>query len=292
MSFADLLHEATAWPAPSRSTALSLLVAVHCPELLDPRERKGMGLHPLLIPLGREPDGTVLGFLRWPTPDEGSPLPIVRQGAHGLELVARSTDEWLHRELAIRDATEGDAPGPLLEATNREGELYPLGGVAISGLPLKAYVLLKTGATFEFHEKLVEAHLAKGDTQAARITADRACRVATGWARPQAYRALLLQRLGDAEIARDSAVAALTEPVFTLGMPFEPVARLAGWKGDITSASFRSLATNPAKPLLDRAAHVMDAVAVEGSDWDATRGPLAALYTEAGLTDMARVVAG
>lgn len=289
MRHADALRAVGLEP-PSRLEALLMYLAGGNPEIVDPSERRGV--HPLLVPLARDDQGHVLAFLRWPTPPPNAPLPIVRQEGAQLRLLANSTDELLRRELATRDATPGEAPGALLEAANQAGTLYEPGELLRSGLPLKAFLLVKVGVTPEFFEELALAHLERGDEQAALITADRGCMGAPGWARPHAFRAQLLEQLGRIEEARDSARMALLEPVWTLGRPFEPVARLAGWRDPITSVSYRRLATDPDKPILDRAAHLMDAVAVEGGAWDDVRLQLAAMYAEAGLDEMARFVAG
>ena len=70
------------------------------------------GLHPLLIPLAQgpvaqthTPNAAVKGgeaftcLLRWAEPSAANSLPVVRMSANApaLELLARSTDEYLHR---------------------------------------------------------------------------------------------------------------------------------------------------------------------------------------------------
>ena len=45
-------------------------------------------------------------------------------------------------------------------------------------------------------------------------------------------------------------------------------------------------------PVLDRAAHRLDAAFVDGEPWDAVRAPLAAMYAESGLSAVASLVAG
>jgi len=260
--------------------------------LLDPTDRAG--LHPLVLPLVREADGPIIGLLRWPTPDPDTPLPLVRQlpdRPEMLDLVSISTDAHLHRHLATREARGEDLPQALLDAVNAPGELYHRGQLAGTGLPLKAYLLLRVGESHAFFEELVEAHLAKGDQTAAAVTADRACRQDHGWARPWVFRAHLLERLGQVDEARDTARLALAEPVWTFGHPFGPLATLAGWDR-VTSVAYQKLADNPDKPPADRAAHRMDATSIDGGDWDAIRDELADLYRQAGLEGVAALVAG
>lgn len=290
-SHAEVL-KAVGAPVPPRLPVLLTSLLGAGGTILDPNERAG--LHPLVIPLVREADGPVLGLLRWPTPDPDMPLQLVRQRPDRpamLELAAISADTHLHRHLAIREARGESLPDALVEAVNAPGTLYTSGQLATSKLPLKAYLLVRVGETHAFFEELCEAHLAKGDTTAAAVTADRACRQDHGWARPWVYRAHLLDRIGQHEEARDTARLALAEPVWTFRHPFGPLARLAGWEVE-TSIAYRKLADNTEKPPADRAAHLMDATAIDGGDWDSIRGTLAALYREAGLTEVARLVQG
>ena len=283
----DTLRDLARVEPPARLAALELLLAGGSHDLLDPRQ--SAGVHPLVVPLARDSQGHILGLLRWPTAPEGMHPPVVRQAGPQLSLVARSVDAWVHAELAHRDA-RGEALGGLLTAANDPGHLYAAGQLAASRLPLNAYLLLKVGVTFDFFEELIEAHLEKGDEKAALVTADRACREAPGWARPQAIRARTYERVGRLEEARDGARVALLEPIWTLGEDPQGVAVLAGWTEPVTGAPFRRLAEDASKPPADRAAHLMDAVAADGGDWDAARAELGALYREAGLDDIAAFV--
>jgi hypothetical protein len=275
---------------PPRLRELLLLLASGGASPVEPDEVEGV--HPLVIPLALEPGGALLGLLRWPT---GSVLPLVRQHALGprrgsLDLVALDVDAAVHRILVLRESQGEELGGALLAAVNRPGVLYQPGDRARSGLPLNAYLLLRVGESHSFFDELVDLHLERGDKTAALVTADRACRVAEGWGRPQASRALLLEKLGQTEEARDAAAAALAEPLWTLGHPFDAIAPLAGW----TSASgepFRRLGLDPTRPPADRAAHLMDAHAVDLRPWDELRPTLVDLYREAGLPEVASLVA-
>lgn len=285
MNHSDLVRSLAGVAPPNRLRALMLYLAGGSFEIVDPRQRSGV--HPLVIPLARDDQGHTIGLLRWATPPADLPMPLVRQRGPQLDYLAGSADEMLRRELATRDV-RGESLDALLAVANEAGPLYEVGEVARTGLPLKAFLLLKVGVGFGFLEELAEAHLDRGDPQAALVTADRACRITTGWARPHAFRALLLNRLGIADEARDAARVALLEPVWTLGIPYERVAELAGL--DATSAPYRALAQRADRPVLDRAAHLLDAVAIEDGDWDRVRPELARLYEQAGLTALAGFV--
>lgn len=292
MSHAAFLSDVADATPPTRLEALLRWMALHG-TVVPPTERAG--LHPLVVPVGREADGCTLGLLRWPTPHDGMAMPVVRQAAHDperrwtIELVATDVDTLLLEQLVRADAAGAAVDPRLVEAIDAHGALYAPGTLAASRLPLPAFLLTKVGAVHGFFEPLAEKHLAKGDPVAAKVTADRSCRLSEGWGRPYAYRALLLARLGEHEEARDAAVAAIGEPAWTMFHPFDDVCRIAGWTHK-TSIGYRRLLANTKKPAADRAAHLMDAIAVEGGDWDSCRTELAALYAEAGLDAVSRFV--
>lgn len=250
---------------------------------------------PLFLPVARLEDGRPIGILQWPTPLEDTPMPVVVQDATGgVDFVAASVDDWLHRELVVREAV-----GPLdpdwIDRANADATLYSLGTRAITGLPVAAYLLLKVGPTPELLEDLSRRHLDKGDEMAALVTADRSCRGVPGFARPHGFRALLLARLRRLDEARDAARAAFLEPLWTLGLPFEPVARLSGWTGAIDGAPFHRMAAKPGKLPLDRAAYLLNAVWIDGLTagapmWATHREAVAALYREGGLPEIAELV--
>lgn len=287
MSYEDFLRDVAGVTPPSRLRAL-LMYFVGSLEIVPPEKTEGV--HPLVIPIGEDEDGHLYGFLRWSTPTANLPLPIVRQVNSSLHLMANSADEMLHRELAWRDTADNENPGALLTAANRDEVLYEIGAVAMTGLPLPAYFLLKVGVPTSFFDELIRGHMERGDETAAMVTAERACSAAHGWGRPHVMRTKLLIELNKFEEARDSARAALLDPVWTLGSPFEPIARLAGWKDPITSQPYRDLSEDESKLPLDRAAHLMDAVTVEGGNWHACRAPLAGLYKDAGLDSLAAFI--
>lgn len=292
MNHVTFLQRIAGVAAPPRLPTYLVALAGRGGQVLDPGDRAS--LHPLIVPLVREPSGAVQGLLRWPTAPTGLPLPVVRQGGEPhdrwtLELVATSVDQALHRELATRDASGESFAPALLDELARAEPLYAPGQFVASGLSLAAYRLLRIGETHAFFEQLAERHLAKQAPLAAQVTADRSIRVAPGWARPMAYRALLLDRLGEHEQARDSAASALADPVWTLGHPFDRVATIAGWQ-KISGEPFRRLARAQSKLPADRAAHLLDALAVEGGDWSQDRSELAELYAQAGLDAVAALV--
>jgi hypothetical protein len=246
------------------------------------------GLLPLLVPLGRRGD-EIVGILRWPTPESDTPNPVVRTHGHQLHLVAPSVEALLHRSLVELDA-RGAWDFAFAVAADPEGSLYTRGALAASRLPLPAYLLMKVGVDHDFFAKLIDRHFERGDETAALVTGDRVARESYGFARAVALRAHSLARAGKMTEAAEAARTALYQPVWTLGEPFAPFARLAGWKSPVTSIAYQRLATDTTKLPADRAAHLMDQVAVDEGDWDAIRPELAALYQEAGLAEVAELV--
>lgn len=286
MRHADILTAAGA-KVPARLRAFLALLAGMEGELMDPTDRGE--LHPLVIPIAREKSGVVVGLLRWPTPDASMELPVVRAGTLGMTLWAGSIDQLLHAELATRDVDGEDSSG-LLAAANRDEVLYQPGWVRESGLPLKAYLLMRVGGLPHLYEELALGHQEKGDTMSAAITAERSGSAAPGWARPQAFLSRLMAKQGRPEPAREAARAALTLPLWTLGMPFEEVAERAGWSSPFKADPYRILAEDESKPPLDRAAHWMDVWAIEQRPWSELRPTLSSLYREAGMEDLADFV--
>jgi hypothetical protein len=286
---ATLIERAAARP-PSRLRELLVLLASGGATLVEPEEVEGV--HPLVIPLALEPGGALIGLLRWPADDR---LPVVRQHAAGprrggLDLVAPDVDAAVHKALVLRDARGEPLGEAMLAAVNRHNPLYQPGDLARCGLPLNAYLLLRVGEGFAFFDELVELHEERGDTMAAQVTADRACRVAEGWGRPHASRALLLERLGNLEEARDAAAAALAEPLWTLGHPVESIGRLAGWTR-FSGDPFRKLALDEQRLPADRAAHHLDAHLLDALPWDLLRPTLVPLYEQAEMPHIAQLVA-
>jgi len=231
------------------------------------------GLCPLLEPLSRDAGGTT-ALLHWPTAPAGMPLPVVRQVGMSVRLLAASTEQFLHRVAVLREAAGRD---PGLDA------IYVPGTQRASKLPVQAYLLLKVGGLPEIYEALALRHEEKGDLKAAMVTLDRCAGLFPEWGRFHVLRAQIYVHQGRDEEARDAARGALSQPIWTLGAPLADVAALAGVT--LSPEHYRALEG----PVLDRAAHLLDAAFLEG-DWGAVRQPLAALYREAGLDKVADFV--
>ena len=96
----DYLRDVASVPHPADfQPQLELLVRIltgtrGC-TMLSPSDRRG--LHPLVIPLARDPaDDTVIGLLRQPLKPQLD-LPVVRAGAKGLDLLAPNVELFIRR---------------------------------------------------------------------------------------------------------------------------------------------------------------------------------------------------
>lgn len=349
---------------PPRLALLLNVLACRAPdeELLAPTQRGH--LLPFLVPLSRNTrTGRVTALLRWPTPPDEMPLPIVRtnpvpnDGAQGgaavngddrrrrhrrgqrqrqhygrglgVELAANSVDQFLHRDVATRDArgddidgrhAADDAEADAIARVRPPQSIYRTGAVHEFGHGLERYLALHAGAFPDVYERLAEHHLAKGDSESALVAMERASSLFKGWARSHCYRAVLLQRLGRVQEARDAARLALQLPLWTIGPhdSLASVAALAGYREpDSLARIYRRLADDERREevaqggksaeqvALDRAAFTLDAVIAEADcgsngndedgdeeeeDWETVRERLATLYEEARMPQLAYFV--
>lgn len=113
---------------PSDLPALLQLLHYRGEEPVSPAAGKDLGLHPLVVPLTAAADGDYTCLLRWPTPVDGAPIPVVkaRGGLNGLRLVAQSTLELAHRLAAEEDHAQGKEA----DWVRLDGEVGKKGGLA------------------------------------------------------------------------------------------------------------------------------------------------------------------
>lgn len=296
---------------PRLGTLLDLLQTVKGEELVAPSDRAA--LHPLFVPLTRK-GPTYTGVLRWPTPPEDLPLPIVQTDGLGMRLLSNDP-EHLIRRLVV----EADAEGhPDLDAVVAAGNAglaadahYKQGDVQALGLGVEKYLLMRVGPFADAYETLAEGHLARGDEQSALVAAERANAVFKGWGRPYAFYAQLLASLQNRELEqKDAAKVAMRLPLWTAAYDRPSLDRLVKLSGYTEVASARQLYEKmaadqqrdkitegkaPAQVALDRSAYVMDAVMFQeegggGGGWAAARADLAQLYEEGGVPELATFV--
>ncbi|PSC67647.1 Cyclin delta-3 isoform 1 [Micractinium conductrix] len=269
---------------------------------VSPAQRQG--LHPLAIPLAQQPGGELTCLLRWPEGHKGMELPVVSQARDGTQvrLVARSVEEYLHRALAEEEAGGGGAVAAA--AGGDSGALYARGAFAASKLPtMDAYLTRKAGMFPDVAERLVQAHLDKGDQMSALITGEWYMRNTffPGWGRPYEFNSQLLARVGRGEEARDVARIALRMPWWSFVDGFagmRDAATLSGGTIEIRAAmdeqdemsnmpGMKTAVKTEKQQQMEEADWLMNAVAAGEKGWDEVRGGVAERYAAAGLTEVA-----
>ncbi|KAG8469975.1 hypothetical protein KFE25_006430 [Diacronema lutheri] len=293
--------------------------------LLDATDRHG--LHPLVVPL----------FTRAapasPTGERERVVGLLARAPPGAEWCAVETSraaDWTanalvplgpvrslaHRLVAEAHHADARAAAPLVELASRApaGERAPLFDGAdpiLRTLGLSKYLLMRAGAFPDVWATLVDAHLARGDATAALIAAERCTGLNKGWGCALWAQSRLAARLGRPEEARDFALAALLEPLDTLGVDVPTARRAAAVPDDISVVRYRAaLAERRGAPARGapaareeprtqaeiaarRAADALDDAVEAGAGWSAfDTHSLAAAYDDAGSSALGAVVRG
>ncbi|XP_065873104.1 protein IN CHLOROPLAST ATPASE BIOGENESIS, chloroplastic-like isoform X1 [Euphorbia lathyris] len=286
----------------------------HLPHLLRLLKTRGeciispglkQGLIPLVIPLAKNSSGAVIGLLRWPTAPAGMEMPVVEVHKHGVWLLAKTVDQFIHRILVEEDAKmTSKCKEELFCAAADAGEnLYTMGDFAESKISdLDVYLIKKVGLFPDVLERRAMRHFAKGDHVSALITAEFYTKKEhfPGFGRPFVFNAEVLLKIGRKLEAKDAARGALKSPWWTLGCRYQEVARIAEWEDEqieyikerVTDAGRQAdlnKGKDPAQIALDEAAFLLDLASVEGT-WDESVDQIAACYKEAGLNDIAKFI--
>lgn len=219
---------------PKALGALQRILVAKGKEEVAPEDR--FGLHPLMIPLARDPEtGGYTGVLR-PLRGRGTEAPIAEAHVeHGgaLRLVATSAERLARFYLVEEDAREGGREGPAAKAAGKSFEELHAMGTVEKG-KVNAFLARQVGGLPGVVERLAWGHMDKGDKESALVTADWYKRQDhfPGWSQPLNFSAWLLNSIGRDEEARDSARAALAmAPWWTLGASFGPTRQLANLPG-------------------------------------------------------------
>jgi len=284
-----------------------------------PSERSG--LHPFIVPLTEAPNGGPLTcVLRWPEGHKGMELPIVRMGRgdRTMELLARSSAEYLHRALAEEDYLQNNSPGGTKLVAAAAGEagkaIYESGAVTQSGLPtVEAYLARKTCLSPAICESLALAHLTKGDTMSGLITAEWYMRQGNfpDWGRPYEFACELLAEHGRPEESRDMARIALRTPWWSLQNGYEAMKTTAGMdriaqgadatraaleeqdemaNGGALQGKFRTNPKTEKQKRMDEMMHLLNKAAAGEVSWDAIRKDVGKELNAAGLDVVAKFV--
>ncbi|KAE9613038.1 hypothetical protein Lal_00027533 [Lupinus albus] len=271
--------------------------------IISPGARQG--LIPLAIPLSKNTSGTVTALLRWPTAPPDMEMPVVEVNKHGVWLLAKSVDQFIHRILVEEDAKNSqDRNEELFYASAEAGvKLYRKGDFAESKISnLDVYLLKKVGIFPDIIERKVKRHFEEGDHVSALITGEFYTKKEhfPGFARPFVFNAEVLLRVGRNVEAKDAARGALKSPWWTLGCEYEEVAHIAQWEDEqieyikerVTEEGRQEdlkKGKAPAQVALDEAAFLLDLASIEGT-WDEYVEQIAKCYEEAGLDDVAKFI--
>ncbi|CAK7337705.1 unnamed protein product [Dovyalis caffra] len=248
-----------------------------CGSIVPPGAKKG--LIPLAIPLARNGSGALIALLRWPTAPPGMEMPVVEVCKHGVWLLAKTVDQYIHRILVEEDANIfSKSNADLFHAAADAGDnLYTKGDYAKSQiLDLDVYLLRKVGLFPDVLERKVMHHLQKGDHVSALVTGEFYTNKKhfPGFARPFAFNAEVLLKFNVAQIAQweDEQIEYIKEKMTEEGR-----------QEDLNKGK------EPAQIALDEAASLLDLASVEGT-WDEAVEHIAECYKHAGLHNVARFV--
>ncbi|CBI21392.3 hypothetical protein VitviT2T_010997 [Vitis vinifera] len=286
----------------------------HLPQLLKMLQVRGesvispgakQGLIPLAVPLSKNRSGAVTSLLRWPTAPPGMEMPVVEVRKHGVWLLAKNVDQYIHRILVEEDANHSEKRNDeLFHASADAGKkLYRKGGFAESQLlNLDVYLLRKVGLFPDVLERKVMHHFEKGDHVSALVTGEFYTKKKhfPGFGRPFVFNAEVLLKVGRTLEAKDAARGALKTPWWTLGCKYQEVADMAQWEDEQIEYIKEKVTEKgkqedlqkgkpPAQIALDEAAFLLDLASVEGT-WNDFVERIAECYKEAGLHDIARFV--
>ncbi|XP_045795964.1 protein IN CHLOROPLAST ATPASE BIOGENESIS, chloroplastic-like [Trifolium pratense] len=286
----------------------------HLSQLLSILKTKGetiispgakQGLIPLAIPLSKNSSGAVTALLRWPTAPPKLEMPVVEVRKHGVWLLAKTVDQYIHRILVEEDAKDSQERNEeLFHASADAGEkLYRKGDFAESGVSnLDGYLLKKVGIFPDVLERKVRRHFDEGDQVSALVTGEFYTKKEhfPGFARPFVFNAEIMLRVGRKVEAKDAARGALKSPWWTLGCMYRDVANIAQWddeqieyiKEKVTEEGRQEdlkKGKAPEQVVLDEAAFLLDLASIEGN-WDDYLEQIAKCYAEGGLNDIAKFI--
>lgn len=213
-------------------------------------------------------------------------------------------EEYVHRAVAEEESGSGGS-GAVAAAAGEEGAaLYEVGAYATSGLPtLDAYLTRKAGMFPDVAERLVQAHMGKGDQMSALITGEWYMRNShfPGWGRPFEFNSQLMAGVGRKEEARDMARIAMRMPWWSFADGFAAMRDAAGMSGGVADVrraleeqdqmsdmpGMKTVIKTEKQLQMEEADWLLNAVAAGEAGWDDVRADVAERYAAAGLTPVA-----
>ncbi|BAS81913.1 Os03g0109700 [Oryza sativa Japonica Group] len=98
---ASFIKEVAATDPPEHLSSLLNVLQARGEKLVSPGAKRG--LIPLVVPLAESPAGNLTSLLRWPTAPSGMEMPVVEVRNHGLWLLAKNVNQYIHRVLVEAD---------------------------------------------------------------------------------------------------------------------------------------------------------------------------------------------
>ncbi|KDO79160.1 hypothetical protein CISIN_1g018628mg [Citrus sinensis] len=197
-SFPDhisFIKDVAAAQPPQHLSHLLKLLKARGESIISPGAKQG--LIPLAIPLAKSSSDALTALLRWPTAPPRMEMPVVEVWKHGVRLLAKNVDQFIHRILVEEDAKNLlESSGMLFHAAAEAGEkLYKKGNFAKSQISdIDVYLLRKVGLFPDVLERKVMQHFAKGDHVSALVTGEFYTKKEhfPGFARPFVFNAEIL----------------------------------------------------------------------------------------------------
>ncbi|KAK7252819.1 hypothetical protein RIF29_37038 [Crotalaria pallida] len=299
----SFVKDVAATQPPHHLSHLLTILKTRGESIISPGAKQG--LIPLAIPLSKNTSGAVTALLRWPTAPPEMEMPVVEVNKHGVWLLAKSVDQFIHRILVEEDAKNSQERNEDIFYASADAleKLYRKGDFAESKISnLDIYLLKKVGIFPDIIERKVIRHFEEGDHVSALVTGEFYTKKEhfPGFARPFVFNAEVLLRVGRNVEAKDAARGALKSPWWTLGCKYEDVANIAQWEDEqieyikekVTEEGRQEdikKGKEPAQVVLDEAAFLLDLASVEGT-WDEYLDRIAECYEEAGLKDVAKFI--
>lgn len=300
---ASFIKDVAVTEPPEHLQHLLRMLQVRGEPIISPAAKQGM--IPLTIPLSRNRSGFVTALLRWPTAPPRMEMPVVEVRKHGVWLLAKNVDQYIHRILVEEDANiSQERNDELFHAAADAGtKLYKKGDFAESQISsLDVYLLRKVGLFPDILEHKVMQHFEKGDHVSAMVTGEFYTNKEhfPGFGRPCVFNAEILLKVGRTLEAKDAARGALKSPWWTLGCEYQQVANIAQWDDEQIEYIKEKVSEEgrqedlkkgkePAQVALDETAFLLDLASIDGT-WDDLVERIARCYKEAGLQDIANFV--
>ncbi|XP_061958494.1 protein IN CHLOROPLAST ATPASE BIOGENESIS, chloroplastic isoform X3 [Populus nigra] len=299
----SFIEEVAATQPPQHLHYLLKMLQTRGETIISPGSKQG--LIPLVIPLSENLSGSVTALLRWPTAPPGMEMPVVDVRKHGVWLLAKNVDQYMHRILVEEDANNfNESDGELFHAASDVGEkLYRRGDFAESQIAnLDGYLLKEVGLFPDVLERKVARHFEQGDHVSAMVTGEFYTKkdLFPGFGRPFVFYAEILKKVGRTSEAKDAARVALKSPWWTLGCAYQEVAGIAQWEDEQIEYIKERVSEEgrqedlkkgkaAAQIALDEAAFLLDLASIKGT-WDNVLERIAECYREAGFDEIARFI--